>query len=71
MKSVELQKEMMEMQQQLKTHKENFFEVEKNLEEKNCRIASFREKVPPHLKVLGIISLQCSALSFRAEENIF
>jgi len=43
--SVELQKEMMQMQQQLKAHKKNILEVEKNLEEKNYEIASYREKI--------------------------
>ena len=71
LKSVELQKEMMQMQQQLKAHKENILEVEKNLEEKNYEIASYREKVPPHFKVLGTISLQSNASPYRTEENIF
>lgn len=59
------------MQQQLKAHKENILDVEKNLQEKNYKVASYREKVPPHFKVLGTISLQGNASFYRAEENIF
>ena len=39
----------------------NILEVEKNLEEKNYKIASYTEKVLPHAKVLGTISVQSNA----------
>ena len=51
LKSVELQKEMMEMQQQLKSYKEHVLEVEKTLEEKNRIAASYKEQVRNSLKV--------------------
>jgi len=45
-------------------------EVKKNLEGKNYKLASYREKVPLHFKVLGTISLQCFMIKLQAIPSI-
>ena len=48
----------------------NILQVKKNLEGKNYKLASYREKVPLHFKVLGTISLQCFMVKLQAIPSI-
>lgn len=50
--------------------KKYILQVKKNLEGKNYKLASYREKVPPHFKVLGTISLQCFMIKLQAIPSI-